>query len=149
MSLIFERIRLRRDTAANWTTNNPTLALAEPGYETDTGKIKLGDGATAWTALAYRFTGGTTNAVDAQVDFGTTNREDFATVVVPATWVAAGSNIVVSPGIPTTTDHDVEDALLEGLTASVQSITAGVSFVLGVHAPNATWGRYDFVCIGV
>jgi hypothetical protein len=43
----------RRDTAANWTTQNPTLKAGEIGYETDTGYIKVGDGSTAWTSLAY------------------------------------------------------------------------------------------------
>lgn len=46
-------IQLRRDTAANWTSRNPILALGEPGVETDTRKIKYGDGTTAWTALSY------------------------------------------------------------------------------------------------
>jgi hypothetical protein len=43
----------RRDTAANWTGQNPTLLTAEIGYETDTGKFKIGDGSTAWTSLGY------------------------------------------------------------------------------------------------
>ena len=43
----------RRDTAANWTSNNPTLLNGEIGYETDTGYLKIGDGSTAWTSLAY------------------------------------------------------------------------------------------------
>ena len=47
------QIKLRRDTAANWTASNPVLALGEPGIETNTRKIKYGDGTTAWTALAY------------------------------------------------------------------------------------------------
>jgi len=47
------QIQLRRDTAANWTNNNPTLAEGELGSETDTDKFKIGDGATAWTSLAY------------------------------------------------------------------------------------------------
>lgn len=47
------KIQLRHDTAANWTTANPVLSLGTPGYETDTGKIKYGDGTTAWTSLAY------------------------------------------------------------------------------------------------
>jgi hypothetical protein len=56
------QIQVRRDTAANWTSSNPTLAAGEPGYETDTDKIKIGDGSTAWTSL--RYAGG----VDHQVD---------------------------------------------------------------------------------
>ena len=43
----------RRGTAAEWTTADPVLAMGELGYETDTKKWKRGDGATAWTALAY------------------------------------------------------------------------------------------------
>ena len=48
------RIQYRRDTAANWTAANPTLAAGEPGLETDTKKRKIGDGTTAWTALGYQ-----------------------------------------------------------------------------------------------
>ena len=47
------RIQLRRDTAANFTSANPTLAAGELAYETDTRKIKAGDGSTAWTSLSY------------------------------------------------------------------------------------------------
>lgn len=43
----------RRDTAANWTSANPTLLAGEIGIESDTDKIKIGDGSTAWTSLAY------------------------------------------------------------------------------------------------
>lgn len=51
------RIKLRRDTAANWTSANPTLDLGEPGYETDTEQMKIGNGVDAWTTLPY-FAGG-------------------------------------------------------------------------------------------
>lgn len=50
------QIQIRRDTAANWTSNNPILANGELGLETDTTKIKFGDGSTAWTALDYTVT---------------------------------------------------------------------------------------------
>jgi len=49
------RLQQRRDTAANWTSNNPTLAAGEIGYETDTKYFKVGDGSTAWTSLAYAY----------------------------------------------------------------------------------------------
>ena len=47
------RIVLRRDTSINWTTNNPVLLLGEPGYETDTARMKIGDGSTLWADLPY------------------------------------------------------------------------------------------------
>jgi hypothetical protein len=47
------RIQLRRDTAAQWTANNPTLSTGEAGYEADTGKLKIGNGSSAWSSLSY------------------------------------------------------------------------------------------------
>ncbi len=47
------QIQFRRDTAAAWTAANPVLAAGELGLETDTTYYKIGDGATAWTSLAY------------------------------------------------------------------------------------------------
>jgi len=45
--------QLRRGIASLWTSVNPVLADGIQGYETDTGKMKIGDGVTAWTSLAY------------------------------------------------------------------------------------------------
>lgn len=47
------KIQLRGDTAANWTSADPTLAEREVGIETDTLKLKVGDGSTAWSGLSY------------------------------------------------------------------------------------------------
>lgn len=46
------KIQLRRDLATNWG-GSTVLASGEVGYETDTGNIKIGDGTTQWSALAY------------------------------------------------------------------------------------------------
>jgi len=46
-------IQFRRDTSANWTSNNPVLASGEVGLETDTSAYKIGDGSTTWNSLAY------------------------------------------------------------------------------------------------
>ena len=45
------RIKLRRDTAANWTSNDPVLALGEAGYDTTNNQLRVGDGTTAWSGL--------------------------------------------------------------------------------------------------
>ena len=76
------RIQLRRDIAADWTSTNPILALGEKGLETDTLKEKVGDGVTAWNSLAYWNEGG-----------GGTVEGDRATItnVIPITNIA-GSN---------------------------------------------------------
>jgi hypothetical protein len=52
------RLQNRRDTAAAWTSANPTLAAGEMGLETDTSKWKMGNGSTAWNSLAYAYSAG-------------------------------------------------------------------------------------------
>lgn len=48
-------IQIRRGTAAAWTAENPVLESGEFGLETDTGKTKIGNGATAWNSLSYNY----------------------------------------------------------------------------------------------
>ena len=45
-------IRVRRGTSSEWATANPVLASGEPGLDTTTGILKLGDGSTPWLTLA-------------------------------------------------------------------------------------------------
>lgn len=52
-------IKIRRDVAADWASANPTLEDGELGYETDTDKLKIGDGLVPWNLLPY-FTAGAT-----------------------------------------------------------------------------------------
>ena len=51
------QIKFRRDSSTNWATVNPILGSGEPGLETDTGKVKIGDGSSSWSALSYVFNG--------------------------------------------------------------------------------------------
>jgi hypothetical protein len=67
-------IQHKRGISTNWTSSNPTLAVGEIGYETNTGKFKIGDGASAWSALPYFSTSaggsGTVTSVDLSVPTG-------------------------------------------------------------------------------
>jgi len=58
------QIQLRRGTASQWTAANTLLAQGEIGLETDTSKLKLGDGSTLWNSLSY-FSGAGVTAVTA------------------------------------------------------------------------------------
>ena len=83
-------IQIRRDTASNWTSNNPTPADGEWCKETDTGFFKNGDGSTVWTSLDYqpnpaevdaKPTGTTAQLCKAWVNFdGTTNTAGKCTI---------------------------------------------------------------------
>lgn len=44
-------IRIRRDTFANWDSENPTLSLGEISYDLTNKQIRVGDGSTAWLDL--------------------------------------------------------------------------------------------------
>lgn len=57
---VVTQVQVRRGTASEWTSANPTLASGEWGFETDTLKVKIGNGATAWTSLAYQGAGDVT-----------------------------------------------------------------------------------------
>lgn len=58
MSYKYDIIKFRRGTAYEWANSSPqpggeVLNLGEPGYEKDTGKLKIGDGVTGWNNLSY------------------------------------------------------------------------------------------------
>jgi hypothetical protein len=83
------RLQNRRDTAANWTANNPTLAAGELGLETDTSKYKIGDGATAWNSLAYAYTAGAAGATGPTGPIGATGPTGVTGITGPTGPVGA------------------------------------------------------------
>ena len=90
-------IQVRRDTAANWTSANPTLAAGEPGYETDTGKFKIGNGSTAWSSLAYFQTGaggGGGGSASLELDYATRSTDLTVSATTGATadtWITGNA----------------------------------------------------------
>jgi hypothetical protein len=90
-------IQFRRGTAAAWTSADPTLAEGEVGYETDTGKHKIGDGSTAWVSLDYVVSG----LSDAPSDGTQYARKDGAWEAVAAsggglTWSVTGTGATMT-----------------------------------------------------
>ena len=57
------RIQLRRDTAANWVSNNPILLSGELGIETDTLKFKIGNGSRWNATTSYALKVGEANGI--------------------------------------------------------------------------------------
>ena len=51
--MALSRLLQRRGTAPQWAVTNPVLESGELGIESDTNKMKLGDGRTAWNSLVY------------------------------------------------------------------------------------------------
>ncbi len=62
------KIQHFRGTAARWTEINPVLAAGELGLETDTNKIKFGDGTSTWSALSYAGGSSSVTTLDSLTD---------------------------------------------------------------------------------
>ena len=92
-------IQLRRDTAANWTSANPTLSQGEQGYETDTGKMKIGDGSTAWTSLAY-FVDSSAYATSSDITSAVSTKANTADLATVAT-TGAYADVTGTPTLAT------------------------------------------------
>jgi hypothetical protein len=106
-------IQIRRDTASNWTSANPTLAQGELGIETDTLKVKAGDGSTAWTSASYLIdTGGYAAYSDTTANFTGTLQN-------------GGSNVVVDSDIGSTVQaYDATILVDADIGSSVQAFDA-------------------------
>lgn len=116
------RIRFRRGTTALWTAANPTLQAGEPGMDTTTGQVKIGDGATAWatlTGLLSTIGGLSVKEGGGAAKMGTAVLV-AGTVVVPTTAVTATTRVFVSAQTAGGTP---------GIIA-VSARTAGTSFTL-------------------
>jgi hypothetical protein len=113
------KIQVRRDTAANWTSTNPTLAAGEIGFETDTGKFKIGTGSLAWNNASLKY------SQDASLLSGAASLTSLTTTGA----VTIGGNLTVN-GTTTSINSStlqVDDKNLElGSVAAVTGITGTV-----------------------
>jgi len=158
------RLQLRADTAANWTSVNPILLANELGRETDTGKIKIGNGTATWTSLAYQAwatlpvavnAGGTgqTTYTNGQLLIGNTTGNTLAKARL-----TAGSGVAITNGNGsitisatgsggTVTSVDVSGGV--GLTSSGGPITGSGTITVDLGNTAVTPGNYTLASISV
>jgi len=119
------RIQLRRDTAQNWSLNNPILLSGELGIETDTLKIKIGNG-SRWNSISsYAFKVGQANGV-ATLD---------STGKIPASQIP--TNINISELIDSLTTSDIEEGSNLYFTNS-RAVSANASAITNAIATEVT-----------
>ena len=142
-------IQLRRDTASNWTSANPTLASGELGLETDTGKLKLGTGALAWNSASYYTLATTGYAPLASPTFtgtvtGPTINASTALQIGGAAVTSTAPELNILDGVTSTT---AELNILDGVTSTaaelnkldgVTATTAELNYVDGVTSAIQT-----------
>ena len=119
------RMQQRRGTAAQWTSANPVLGQGELGVETDTLKLKMGNGTTAWNSLSYVLAN--TN------DVGTNAIQNGA-----VTNAKLGADSVTTDKILNGT---IVDADINANAAIAQSKVSGLPDALALKADKATVGN--------
>ena len=130
-------LRHRRGTASAWTTANPILEDGQVGFETDTLKFKLGDGATAWNSLAYA--GGAAGVSDG----------DKGDIVVSST----GATWTIDTGVVGTSKMggDVTTAgknLLTGANTTAQRSTLGLGTLATLSSVNnSNWSGTELAIV--
>ena len=135
------KIQIRRDTASNWTTANPTLSTGELGLETDTRKLKAGDGSTAWSSLAY-------------YSLGTTGYASYSdtTANFTGTLQEGGSNVVTASELGTNVATFLATPSSANLAGAVTNETGSGALVFGtsptLSAPVITSGSINNTPIG-
>ena len=169
-------IQIRRDTASDWTSANPTLAQGELALETDTLKLKAGDGTTAWTSLAYyslgtagylATTGGaltgalTTNSTIDGVDIATrdgilTSTTSTANAALPRTGGALTGALTTNSTIDGV-DIATRDGVLTSTTSTANTANTTAAAALaksggamtGAITTNSTFDGRDVAADGV
>lgn len=127
------QIQLRRDTAANWTSANPVLAQGEPGVESNTGKVKIGNGSTAWNSLAYF---GDVSTLDAVGDVTITSAASGQVLQWNGSaWVNSDVTVAEVTGLQTALDGKVDEVNGAVTTAST-SLTVVRNITLSTSAPS-------------
>ena len=142
------RIQLRRDTAANWSTNNPTPSAGEPCFETDTGKLKIGDGSTAYNDLAYQGGGGSGGG--AEIDDTTTSTSKvWSSSKTNSAIDTVAQEVVDVQGDIASLDADVstlktskQDKLTAGSNISISNNTISASDVITTNTTQTLSNDY-------
>lgn len=145
------RFRVRRRTAASWTSLNEVLLDSEIGLESDTTwpnsggrKFKIGDGVTAWNSLAYAVpdvdSGGSSDpslrVVDPVFDFMGPPPTATTAVTAGGTWVTARKDGTIQ-GVD-------GGATAPGVISLEQSATGSTTIQMGA-AKNITLGGGEII----
>jgi hypothetical protein len=132
---VVTQIQIRRGTAASWTSANPVLAAGEFGFETDTNKLKCGNGSTAWNSLPYINNDGDITGVTAGTGISGGGTSGTVTVSID-TSVTADLSTAQTLTNKTLTDPKINLAF-DAETASYTAVLANNSQVVTMNNASA------------
>ena len=133
----------RRGTAAEWTAENPILATGEFGFETNTGKFKVGNGSSNWAALEYFANSSTivSSLVDSAPAALNTLNELAAAIADDASFSTTVLNAVAAKA---PTASPTFTGTVDFSAATVSGITLPINWT-GEYSTSATYAENDMV----
>ena len=126
--------QFRRGTASEWTLDNPILHAGEPGFESDTGRLKMGDGVNTWLALDYFLPGSQGVAGVATVDgrSGTVTLTDLYAALAHTHTEAQVTNLVADLAAKAALVHSHAESDVTNLVSDL----AGKAATVHSHAAS-------------
>ena len=138
------RIQLRRDTAANWVSNNPILLPGELGIETDSLKFKIGNGSRWNATTSYAFKAGEANGLatlnssgkipSSQLPDSISVGGDFAAAIAALTT----NSITEGSTNKYFTNQRAIDAVSEAISSAIATETTNRNAAIATQASSTT-----------
>jgi hypothetical protein len=141
-------IQIRRGSSTEWTSANPTLSNGEIAIETNTKKLKVGDGSTAWNNLKYVcFDGGDIDAPTVPSKPVVISVVSFSNEITQATYSFNNGGLVATP---TFFFDDNEEAASsdDATSATFEGAFLGTTFRMSVTNALGTSPLSDPVVVG-
>jgi hypothetical protein len=130
------RMQQRRGTAAQWSSANPILAAGEIGFETDTGKFKIGNGSSNWSSIVYYASAeDLSSLIDGAPELLNTLNELAAAIGDDPSFITSVATNLSNHEADTTGVHGITDT---ALLATLTDIQTHNNDTTGVHGINDT-----------
>ncbi len=130
------RMQQRRGTAAQWTSANPILAAGEIGFETDTGKFKIGNGSSNWSSIVYYASAeDLSSLIDGAPELLNTLNELAAAIGDDPSFITSVATNLSNHEADTTGVHGITDT---ALLATLTDIQTHNNDTTGVHGISDT-----------
>jgi hypothetical protein len=147
-----QRIQIRNGSAAEWIAVNPVLAAGEPGLESDTKRIKYGDGTTAWSSLHYAGESASTKTIMFYIGETLQVETNAMSAIVPQamTITAIRADVDIAPiGSSLILDINKNGSTIYSTQANRPEIISGDEFIVATLPDTTVLDKYDKLTLDI